>query len=69
MKDDTSSESDAEFNPSDESGDEKPPRVTAKRRPGRAAKKPQESDDEVSEVDETPTSEDDSDVSEIFELT
>lgn len=64
LKEDSSSESDAAFNPSDESGDEeKTPRVTAKRRPGRVAKKPQESEEDVSEVEETPTSDDDSDVS------
>lgn len=57
LKDDTTSESDAEFKPSDDSGaEEKTPRVAVKRKVVKAKK--QDSEDEASDIDETPSSDD-----------
>ncbi|GLV36382.1 Dek [Carabus blaptoides fortunei] len=61
LKDESSSESDAEFNPSDSEEEEERPRVTKKRNV-RTTRKKQETDDEASDLEETPPSSDESEV-------
>lgn len=62
LKEESSSESDAEFNPSEESDEERPRVKSRKSARGRSAPKKQESEEEASDIEETPSSEE-SDVS------